>query len=136
MTERGWLKRFIKFCVVGGSGVAVDMTVLHMLNKWLGWNVSLSKFCSAEIAMFRNFFWNEFWTFGGSINIAVKKHSGWVLRLIKFNAICSFGIGMAILLLHVFYSDLGIELYVANLLAITLVTLWNFWMNLKFNWKV
>ena len=55
------LRQFVKFCLVGGSGVVVDMTVLHFLADfaWCGWNVSISKLCSAEAAMLNNFLWNE-----------------------------------------------------------------------------
>ena len=62
------LRQFVKFCLVGGSGVVVDMTVLHFLadSAWCGWNVSISKLCSAEAAMLNNFLWNEVWTFRDS----------------------------------------------------------------------
>jgi dolichol-phosphate mannosyltransferase len=33
----------------------------------------------------------------------------------------------------IFLSD---DRYLANLLAIEIVTLWNFWINLKLNWQV
>jgi dolichol-phosphate mannosyltransferase len=36
--------------------------------------------------------------------------------------------------LNLFYHCLGLNLYLANLLAIFLVTLWNFGLKLKFNW--
>ena len=48
--------QFAKFCLVGASGVGVDMLVLHCLAQSLGWNVSLGKLCSAEAAMLNNFF--------------------------------------------------------------------------------
>jgi dolichol-phosphate mannosyltransferase len=55
-------------------------------------------------------------------------------RLLAFNAICGLGIGLSVLLLNLFYRCFGFNLYLANLLAIFLVTLWNFGLNLKFNW--
>jgi dolichol-phosphate mannosyltransferase len=55
--------------------------------------------------------------------------------LLKFNAIWGGGIGFAVLLLNVFYRRLQLSLYVAILLAIMLVTLWNFWMNALLNWR-
>ncbi len=59
------LLQFIKFCMVGGSGVFVDMGILYLLAdpRTLAWNVTLSKICAAEVAMINNFIWNEFWTF-------------------------------------------------------------------------
>jgi dolichol-phosphate mannosyltransferase len=127
------LEQFARFCVVGTSGLMVDMAALHCLVRWLGWDVSLSKLCSAETAMLSNFFLNEVWTFRGLARAGAGGR-GLILRLLKFQAICGAGIGLAVLLLNLFYRRLGINLYAANLLAILLVTLWNFWMNAVFNW--
>ena len=117
--------------------MVVDMTVLHFLASpaWCGWNVSLSKVCSAAAAMLNNFFWNEVWTFrpaGGRCGLQGGKGQ----RFLRFHAICGVGIGLAVCFLHVFYVWLGINLYVANFVAIVLVTLWNFWLNARFNWRV
>jgi dolichol-phosphate mannosyltransferase len=126
--------QFIKFCAVGGSGVAVDMVVLHFLAdpRWCGWNLTISKFCSAETAMLSNFILNELWTFRPPAGQA--GHAGWGVRLLKFHAICGLGIVWAILLLHLFYERFGCNLYLANLLSIGLVTLWNFGLNVTLNW--
>ena len=128
-------RQFAKFCLVGGSGVLVDMMVLHLLVRGSGWNVSLGKVCSAEVAMLNNFFWNEVWTFRSSVG-GQRAFAAVVCRLWRFHAICGVGIGWAVLLLHLFYAWLGINLYAANMMAIVLVTLWNFWMNILFNWRV
>lgn len=126
---------FIKFCIVGGSGLAVDMAVLHFLadSGWCGWNLTISKFCSAETAMLNNFFLNEFWTFRAASNQA--GHGGRLARLARFHAICGLGILWAILLLHLFHDRLGCNLYAANLLSIGLVTIWNFGLNATLNWR-
>ncbi len=128
--------QFMKFCVVGGSGMAVDMALLCVLAdpKFLALNVTFSKFCASEAALASNFTLNELWTFrrAGHPNA----HKGGVLRrLLMFNAICGIGIGLAVILLQLFYAGFKWNLYVSNLLAIVLVTFWNFGMNARFNWK-
>src|SRR5438067_1597346 len=59
------LRRYAQFCIVGGSGVILDMGVLYLLAdpSTLGWNLTLSKVIAAEVAIFNNFLWNELWTF-------------------------------------------------------------------------
>jgi dolichol-phosphate mannosyltransferase len=130
------ITQFLKFCLVGGSGVAVDMTILHFLAspQWVGWNANLSKICSAEVAILNNFLWNDMWTFSSR----GKKRGLYetAKHLLRFNAICGAGIGMAVFWLHLFYSWLGLNLYLSNLFAILLVTLWNFWVNAVFNWRI
>ncbi|HEV2394419.1 MAG TPA: GtrA family protein [Verrucomicrobiae bacterium] len=128
-------RQFVKFCVVGASGVLVDMAVLHVLARNLGWNVSVSKFCSAELAMLSNFLFNEVWTFRG-MGAADGRSWGMLRRLVKFQAICGAGIGFAVMLLNLFYVHFRVNLYLSNLLAILLITLWNFWMNALFNWRL
>ncbi len=57
-------------------------------------------------------------------------------RFLLFNAICGMGILFAVALLELFHGRLGWNLYLANLLTIGLVTLWNFGMNVRFNWRL
>ncbi|XTZ19298.1 MAG: GtrA family protein, partial [cyanobacterium endosymbiont of Rhopalodia fuxianensis] len=57
-------------------------------------------------------------------------------RLIKFNLICLAGLVLNVLFLNIFVNIFDYNRYMANLLSIALVTLWNFWFNLKLSWRV
>ncbi|WCJ61130.1 GtrA family protein [Fontisphaera persica] len=129
--------RFAKFCVVGGSGVVVDMGMLFLLAdpRCLGLNLSLSKILAAETALANNFLWNELWTFRPPERGA-PSHQGWPRRFLLFNLICGAGIGLAVLLLNLFHSLLGMNLYMANFLTIVIVSLWNYVLNSRINWKI
>ncbi|HEX3596807.1 MAG TPA: glycosyltransferase, partial [Polyangiaceae bacterium] len=56
---------FFKFCVVGASGVLVDMGLLFLLSdpRMLGLGLTRSKLVAAETAIVSNFLLNDFWTF-------------------------------------------------------------------------
>ncbi|WP_088892680.1 glycosyltransferase [Leptolyngbya ohadii] len=129
--------RFVRFGLVGLSGVFVDMAVLYLLSDstTLGWNLTRSKILAAEVAIVNNFLWNDRWTFGD-----MSSHQrGWQKRLkrfLKFNVICLSGLVLNVLILNVLFNVFGINRYVANLLAIAVVTFWNFWLNLKLSWRV
>lgn len=134
---------FVKFCLVGGGGVFVDMGVLFLLSdpRCLGLNVTLGKILAAETAMANNFVWNELWTFrsplapSAPVQVSALNQRGSVLRrFLLFNAICGIGIGLAVLLLHLFHTWLGWNLYLSNLFAIILVTCWNYSMNARLTW--
>lgn len=142
--------QFIKFCLVGGSGLVMDMTFLLVLAdpRFLALNITLSKICAAELALVNNFILNELWTFRrrslpcagflwpqGRLGIRKLPWADLLRRFLLFNAICGVGIGMAVLLLHVFHTWLGWNLYVANFSAIILVTFWNFGVNARLNWR-
>jgi dolichol-phosphate mannosyltransferase len=129
--------RLIRFGLVGLSGVFVDMAVFYLLSdpSTLGWGLTRSKIIAAELATINNFLWNDRWTFG---DIA-SQQQGWqqrFKRLFKFNLICSVGLILNVLLLNLLFNFLGINQYLANLIAIAIVTFWNFWINLKLNWQV
>ncbi len=129
-------KRYVQFCLVGGSGVGVDMAVIFLLASpaMLGWNISLSKVIAAELALVNNFIWNDLWTFHGLATS--QNHWGQRLaRFAKFNLICTVGIGLSILLLNLQVFVLHQNLYLANLISIVLVSLWNFYLNLRFGWN-
>jgi dolichol-phosphate mannosyltransferase len=123
--------------VVGLSGVFVDMIVLYLLSdpSSLGWNLTRSKIIASELAILNNFLWNDFWTFG---DIARRQPGNRqrLKRLLKFNTICLAGLILNVLLLNFLFNVFGINRYLANLIAIAAVTLWNFWVNLKLSWRV
>lgn len=133
----GWrlFRRYAQFCVVGSSGVIVDMGLIYLMAdpNMLGWNLTLAKVVAAEAAVINNFIWNEAWTFR---DLAVK--DGWhqrLIRMLKFNLICATGIGVNVVLLNVQVFWMGWNVYLANFLGIVLVSLWNFGLNVKFGWS-
>ena len=128
---------FFRFCVVGASGVVIDMSILYLLSdpSTLHWGLTRSKFLAAEAALLNNFIWNDMWTFG---DIAREQNTMGqrVKRFLKFNAICSLGIFFNIVILNIEFNLLHMNRYVANLVAIGLVTLWNYKSNKEFSWRV
>ncbi|MBW4551222.1 MAG: glycosyltransferase [Aphanocapsa sp. GSE-SYN-MK-11-07L] len=129
--------RFIQFCLVGFSGVFVDMGFLYLLSDPTTLHLPLtrSKIIAAELAIINNFLWNDFWTFGDISRRQPGKRQR-LKRLIKFNLICLAGLTINVVILNLLFNVLGLNRYLANLIAIALVTVWNFWFNLKLSWRV
>ncbi|MDX2229340.1 MAG: glycosyltransferase [Leptolyngbyaceae cyanobacterium bins.349] len=129
------LGRFCRFGLVGFSGLAVDMAALYLLFEVLGMGLTRSAILAAELAIINNFFWNDVWTFG---DIA-RQQRGWqptLKRFFKFNLICLMGLILKVLLLNLLFNGLHLNAYLANFIAIAIVTFWNFWINLKLSWRV
>ncbi|MFN5965120.1 MAG: glycosyltransferase, partial [Pseudanabaena sp.] len=55
------INRFLKFGIVGFSGVFVDMAILYLLSdaSTLHWGLTRSKIISSEVAVINNFLWND-----------------------------------------------------------------------------
>ncbi len=129
------LMRFIRFGVVGFSGVFVDMGIFYVLREIAGLALTRSAILSAEVAIVNNFLWNDLWTFGD----ISRTQKGWkkrIKRFLKFNLVCLAGLIINVLIVNILFNLLGMNEYVAKLIAIAAVTLWNFWINLKLNWRV
>lgn len=129
--------RFVRFGLVGFSGVFVDMAILYLLSDptTLAWPLTRSKIIAGEIAILNNFFWNDAWTFAD----VSARQQGWKQRLKrfgKFNAICLAGLVLNVLILNLVFNFLIPNRYIANFIAIAIATVWNFWINLKLSWRV
>jgi dolichol-phosphate mannosyltransferase len=124
---------FFKFCVVGASGVLVDMGLLFLLSdpRMLGMGLTRSKIIAAETALISNFIFNDFWTF---CDIAPRGLGPRVRRFLGFNAICLTGVVMNVILLNVLFNIAQVDRYVANAIGILAVTGWNYVLNKKLNW--
>jgi dolichol-phosphate mannosyltransferase len=128
--------RFLRFALVGAAGVLVDMAFLFLLSdpRALGFGLTRSKIAAAELAIINNFLWNDAWTFrdlvGGQRGAGHK-----LRRLLKFNAVCGIGLAINVALLNLQYNVFHMNRYVANLVAIGAVTAWNYWLNLRLNWR-
>ncbi len=140
--QRFPLKRFLQFGCVGLTGVVVDMAILYCLSDptMLGWGLTRSKIFAGECAVLNNFLWNDLWTFRD----LTQRQNQWSQRLkrfLKFNTICLMGLILNVLTINLLFNVLGLHLlpqgrYIANLIAIALVTVWNFWINWKLSWRI
>jgi dolichol-phosphate mannosyltransferase len=129
--------RFLRFGLVGLSGVFIDMAIFYLLSDptTLNWGLTRSKVIAAEFAIINNFIWNDVWTFRDISN----HQNSWDKRLkrfIKFNLICLLGLSLNVVIINILYNYLNVNRYLANLIAIAIVTSWNFWINLKLSWRV
>jgi dolichol-phosphate mannosyltransferase len=129
--------RFLRFAVVGLSGVVVDMGLLFLLSdpSMLHWGLTRSKLIAAETAIVNNFLWNDAWTFG-DVSAHQRGFKQRLRRFGKFQLICLAGVVLNTILLNLQFNLLHMNRYVANAVAIAAVTGWNFWLNLKLSWRV
>jgi dolichol-phosphate mannosyltransferase len=129
--------RFIRFGVVGLSGVCVDMLILYLLSDptTLAWPLTRSKIIAGEIAIFNNFLWNDAWTFA-DVSMNQKGWKPRIKRFLKFNVVCLAGLVLNVLVLNLVFNFLIPNRYIANFIAIGVATIWNFWVNLKLSWRV
>ncbi|MCJ7507631.1 MAG: GtrA family protein [candidate division Zixibacteria bacterium] len=121
------VSRFLKFCLVGASGVLVNMFFLWLFYKKLGIFSLLSSFLAIQIAILNNFLWNDKWTW------REKRKPGtgeFFIRLGKFALSSNLTSASANLLgVWIFLNLLGWNYLTSNLLGIGLGVVLNFLAN-------
>lgn len=125
--------QFVRFCLVGSSGVVIDMLILFLLSdpSTLGWGLTRSKILSAEGAMVNNFLWNDAWTFADMEKIGASKFQ----RFLRFNGVCLVGVVINLILINIQFNWFGVNRYLANATSIVATTFWNYFMNKRLGWK-
>jgi dolichol-phosphate mannosyltransferase len=114
--------RFVKFGLVGGTGVAVNAGILALFTEGARIDYRLSSVCAIEFAIVNNFIWNYRWTWkerrggGRMLNKFVKFHVSSGLTALAVNW------GILVVLTEVW----GIHYAVSNLIGIAIGTVSNF----------
>lgn len=112
--------RFLRFGIVGLSGVFVDIGIFYLLRTTGGLGLTRSAILSAEVAILNNFIWNDLWTFGD----ISRQQRGWkrgLKRFIKFNLVCLLGLILNVALVNLLFNLFGMNQYLAKLMAIALL---------------
>ncbi|NCD41150.1 MAG: GtrA family protein [Bacteroidia bacterium] len=117
--------KFLKFGVVGASGVLVDFGFTVLAKEVLGIQKYISNGIGFTLAATSNYFLNRWWTFE-SHNPEV------VMEYLRFILISMAGLGINTAILWVLVSRFKINFYLSKAGAIAVVTLWNFIMNYLF----
>ncbi len=132
------LPRIGRWITVGISGTIVDMTIFFLLLQITNIPVTFSAFLSAEVAIINNFFWNDRWTFGDLVTKEARIPSLYKkgMRFWKFNLICLSGLILHTFIVHWFVHSLAFNPYIAKLITILIVSIWNIVLNFRFSWSV
>ncbi len=125
LLSREILNKFVKFGVVGFSGVFVDFGFTYLSKEKLNIQKYVANAIGFTIAASSNYFLNRWWTFH-------SKNPEIVLEYSKFLLISLLGLGINTLVIWILVSRYKRNFYVSKLFAIGVVTIWNFFFNLLF----
>ena len=119
------LMRFIRFGIVGCSGMLVDFGVTWLCKEKLRWNKYLSNSLGFVLAATNNYIWNRLWTFESESEAVVREY-------LSFVVIATIGLALNNLIVYLLHERLHLHFYLSKLIAVGCVTLWNFSMNYVF----
>jgi putative flippase GtrA len=122
------LIKFLKFGVVGGSGVLVDFGITWLCKERLRLNQYVANSTGFICAVVSNYVLNRLWTFH-SHNPDVSLEFGKFLLASLVGLVLNNGI------IYLLNERLKVNFYASKLIATGIVTIWNFWANLTFTFK-
>ena len=125
MINNALIVKFLKFCVVGFSGTAVDFGVTWLCKDKFGWNKYVSNSIGFILAATNNYVWNRLWTFQ-STNSQIHIEYG------KFLLVSVIGLAINNLVIYLLHGKLKLNFYLSKIFAIGVVMMWNFIMNYLF----
>ncbi len=125
------LEEFLKFAIVGGSGVIVNMGCFFLITRYAGLKIEYASPIAIEISILTNFFLNNIWTFR-------KRNTkvGLASRILRYHLVTGLAglvnYGILLLLAKMF----GVHDLIANLIGIIVGTFINFFLNSLWTWRI
>lgn len=121
--DKALIWKFIKFGIVGLSGVVVDFAFTYICKEWIKIPKYIANAIGFTIAAISNYIFNRIWTFH-SHNPEIT------IEFIKFFVISLIGLAINTIILWILVSKFNRRFYISKLFAIGVVMIWNFIANL------
>ena len=120
--------KMIKFGLVGFLGMMIDFGTTWLCKEKLKWNKYIAKGCGFTLAVICNYSINRRWTFTSSNPL-------WLKEFIIFVTVSLIGLMLNTTFLYFFHQKKDKSFYLAKMMAIVIVFIWNFLANNFFTFK-
>ena len=120
--------KFLKYCIVGFSGMAIDFSVTWILKEKLHINKYIANSTGFILSASSNFIINRIWTFN-------SKDDHISTEYFLFISISLFGLALNNLVIYFLTDKLNWNFYISKAVAIVVVTFSNFFMNYRFTFS-
>ena len=121
--------KFVKFGIVGLSGVVVNYGGYCLLSRVGGLDLLYASLLAIEMSIISNFIFNNGWTFKN------KSERSLLFRFSSFQGISLFGLVIQMVSLLILVDCVGLYDLVAYPMAIIVAFLFNYILNTKITWK-
>jgi len=117
--------KFIKFGIVGFSGVIIDFGFTYLSKEYFKAQKYLANAIGFTMAATSNYYLNRIWTFHSHDPNIGYQYS-------RFLLVSVLGLGISTLVIYLLNGRFKMNFYLAKLFAIGGVTVWNFFVNIMF----
>ena len=123
--DKVFLLKFIKFCLVGFSGIFVDFGITYIGKEVLKIQKYYANAIGFTTAATTNYFLNRVWTFQSNNPHVVMEFS-------RFFIIALIGLGINSAIIWLMNGKFKVNFYLSKLVGTIIVTGWNFLINAYF----
>ncbi|MDD4489582.1 MAG: GtrA family protein [Paludibacter sp.] len=120
--------KLLKFVLVGFSGMLIDYGITWLLKEKVKLNQYIANSAGFILAASSNYIWNRLWTFTSQSEQITREYFSFIL-------ISVVGLAINNLVIFLLNGKLKLNFYLAKLIAIVVVTVWNFSMNFLFTFR-
>ena len=120
--------KFIKFGLVGFSGVLIDFGITYLAKEKLRFSKYLANSLGFAFAVTSNFLLNRIWTFESRDSFVWVQYS-------KFILVALIGLALSNAMIYVLTERKKLNFYLAKVIAIGVVMIWNFVANYQFTFR-
>ena len=117
-----FLLKFVKFSLVGFSGVFVDFGITFFFKEIVKIQKYVANAVGFSMAATTNYFLNRIWTFH-------SQNPNIMLEFTRFFIIALIGLMINLLIIWALSGKFKVNFYLSKLVATIVVTLWNFLIN-------
>ena len=117
-----FLLKFIKFGIVGFSGVIVDFSITFICKEYLRIQKYIANGIGFTIAASTNYFLNRVWTFEST-------NPNILMEFSRFFIIALIGLGINTAIVWAMSGKMRVNFYLSKVVATIVVTAWNFLIN-------
>jgi len=126
-----FVSQTIKYFLVGGIGVGVNLGLLYALTDFLGMWYILSQGIAIAVSITNNFFLHRYWTFKNEI-----EEPKTLERYIKFFIVSVVGMGIQLGLTYALVESYSLYYLYAAIIAIGSASAFNYILNRKWTFEI
>lgn len=119
------ISTFLKFAIVGFSGMVVNFGVTYLCKEKMRLNKYLSNVFGFVIAATSNYFLHHYWTFQSQNQQMGKEY-------VQFFVVSVVGVTIDTLVVYLLHDKLKLNFYLSKVFSTGVAMVWNFLANLLF----
>jgi putative flippase GtrA len=132
LLQNNEIRRFVKFCLVGASGVLVNMFFLWFLTEKIKIYYLLSSLVAIEISLLSNYALNDLWTWHDR---GKKGRVEYLKRMLQYHISSSAAILANLSILWILTELFHLYYLISNVFGILCGTFLNFFLNNRWTFK-